>query len=109
MAPGTGCGEFRGESPRGELVRCVPKDGAPCEVRAFAPGVVGPFGAAKGPVCVGVIALVVAAMAASFVALWRVTSAQLAHVQIRHYQAAAQRNTGMFAPMYEDRGVRTFV
>jgi hypothetical protein len=42
----------------------VPKVGAPCELRAEAPGVVGPLGAAKGPVCVGVIALVVAAMAA---------------------------------------------
>jgi hypothetical protein len=65
MAPLTGCGEWRGESPRGEFVRCVPKVGALCELRAEAPGVVGPFGAVNGPVCVGVIALVVAAMAAT--------------------------------------------
>lgn len=63
MAPGTGWGECRGESPRGELVKCVPKVGAPCELRAPALGVVGPFGTAKGPVCVGVMALVVVAMA----------------------------------------------
>jgi hypothetical protein len=64
MAPLTGCGEWRGERPRGELVRCVPKVGALCELRAAAPGVVGPFGAANGPECVGVIARVVAAMVA---------------------------------------------
>jgi hypothetical protein len=79
MAPGTGCGERRGESPPGELVRCVPKDGAPCETRAFAPGVVGPFGAAKGPVCVGVIALVVAAMAAVSVEYQSLFSAVSTH------------------------------
>jgi hypothetical protein len=62
MAPGAGWGECRGESPRGELVRCVPKVAPPCELRAFEPGVVGPLGAANGPVRVGVIALVVAAM-----------------------------------------------
>lgn len=63
MAPGTGWGECLGESPRGELVKWVPNVGAPWELRAALPGVVGPFGAAKGPVWVGVIALVVAAMA----------------------------------------------
>jgi hypothetical protein len=62
MAPGTGWGECRGERPRGELVRCVPNVAPPCELRAFEPGVVGPFGVAKGPVWVGVIALVVAAI-----------------------------------------------
>ena len=62
MAPVTGWGECRGESPRGELVRCIPKVAPPCELRAVDPGVVGPFGAAKGPVWVGVIALVVAAI-----------------------------------------------
>jgi hypothetical protein len=62
MAPGAGCGECRGDSPRGELVRCVPKVAPPCALRAVEPGVVGPLGAAKGPVCVGVMALVVAAM-----------------------------------------------
>lgn len=63
IAPATGWGECRGERPRGELVKWVPNVGAPCELRPALPGVVGPFGAAKGPVWVGVMALVVAAMA----------------------------------------------
>jgi len=45
--PATGCGEWRGDRPRGELVRWVPNV-AP--FRAVDPGVVGRLGAVKGPV-----------------------------------------------------------
>lgn len=53
-----GCGESRGERFRGDLVRCVPKV-APVLLRE---GVLGRFGALKGPEWVGVRALVEAAM-----------------------------------------------
>lgn len=58
----SGWGDGRGERPRGDFVRWVPKVAPPLELRA---GVVGPFGAANGPVGVGVIARVEAAIAPS--------------------------------------------
>lgn len=58
----SGAGESRGERPRGDLVRWVPKVAPPWAFRAVEPGVVGRFGGAKGPVWVGVIARVDAAM-----------------------------------------------
>lgn len=61
-APVSGAGESRGERPRGDLVRWVPKVAPPWALRAVEPGVVGLFGGAKGPVCVGVMARVDAAM-----------------------------------------------
>lgn len=61
-APVSGCGESRGDSPRGDLVRCVPKVALLWGLRAAEPGVVGPVGAVNGPVCVGVSARVEAAM-----------------------------------------------
>jgi hypothetical protein len=70
-APVSSCGDIRGESPWGDFVRCVPNVAPPWELRA---GVVGPFGAVKGPVGVGVIARVEAAMvcrvATRYMYLW---------------------------------------
>ena len=43
-------------------MRWVPKVAPPCVLRAVDAGVLGPFGAENGPVCVGVIARVEAAM-----------------------------------------------
>lgn len=43
-------------------MRCVPNVAPPWELRAAEPGVLGPLGALKGPVGVGVIARVEAAM-----------------------------------------------
>ena len=57
-----GCGECLGERPCGDFVRWVPKLAALCEGRVVEPGVLGPFGAENGPVWVGVMARVEAAM-----------------------------------------------
>lgn len=43
-------------------MRCVPNVAPPWELRAAEPGVLGPLGALKGPVGVGVIARVEAAI-----------------------------------------------
>lgn len=94
IAPGTGWGESRGESPRGELVKCVPKVAPPCEFRAVAPGVVGPFGAAKGPVWVGVMALVVAAITEALGGLLEdVFNSMLARIGPRALQVTAQKHS----------------
>jgi hypothetical protein len=58
-----GAGDSLGDSPRGDLTRCVPNV-APLLLllREAEPGVLGLFGAENGPLSVGVIARVVAAM-----------------------------------------------
>lgn len=53
----SGCGERLGERPRGDFVRWVPKVAPACEL-----GVADLFGTGKGPVWVGVMARVDAAM-----------------------------------------------
>ena len=53
----SGWGERLGERPRGDLVRWVPNVAPACEL-----GVLALLGAGKGPVCVGVMARVDAAM-----------------------------------------------
>lgn len=67
--PVSGCGECLGDRPRGDFVRCAPKVAPEFEFRectlvfaAKEPGVLGLFGAVKGPVWVGVMARVEAAM-----------------------------------------------
>ena len=57
-----GWGDSWGDRPRGDFVRCVPNVAPLCELRAAEPGVLGPAGALKGLVGVGVSARVVAAM-----------------------------------------------
>lgn len=69
-APVNGWGDSLGDSPRGDFVRCVPNV-APPELRAVGPGVDGALGALKGPLCVGVIARVVADMVTAMTRLAR--------------------------------------
>ena len=62
----SGAGDSLGESPRGDLTRCVPNVAPPLVLREAEPGVLGLFGVENGPATVGVIARVVAAMSCEY-------------------------------------------